>query len=159
MRVILRANTRGRLLQIEQSIHVRRDCYGLRGEFLGGGRRGVGHGGHGAGHARTNDSLVFEGVDGSVGEFSNGAAAGAGDAVGGIAGAPVSVFHGLVLSFVHIFQGVAQGLSLADVGVGELLRDGADLGKIFEFERHIGGDAISDYFLFRIFPIVHGLNG
>ncbi len=92
--------------------------YRLRGEFFRGSRGGWRSVCHGSGHAGDWDALVFESVDGGVGKLAHGAAAGAGDGIGGVADAAVGVFDSFVFGFIDRLEGVVQSLSFADLGVG-----------------------------------------
>src|SRR5580704_5227450 len=150
---------RALLLQIKQGVDVGRDCEVLRGELFGGRGGGAGHGAHGAGHVGDWYALVLEGVDRGVGKFADGASAGAGEGVGGVAGAAIGVFDCFVLGFVNIFESVVQGLGFAHVGFSELLGEGSDLGKVLELESDVGGDAVADELLLGGAVVVYGLNG
>jgi hypothetical protein len=127
-------------------------------KFLGRSRRSrIGRRGHRP-HAGHGYPGILKGVDRGVREVSNGSARRTSQRVSRVSCPPVRVFDRFVLGFIHILERVAQGLGLADIGVGELLRDGADLRKIFQLERDIGGDAISNDSLLRL-PFIGGLNG
>ena len=50
---------------------------------------------------------------------------------------PVSIVDGFCLGRVHIFQRVVQRLGFGDVGIGELLHDRRNLGKILQLQRDV----------------------
>ena len=70
-----------------------------------------------------------------------------------------SIFDCFAFGFVHVFQRVTHRLALAHVGIGELLRDRPDLGKIFQLERNAGRHAIAHQLAFRVLPVINRLDG
>jgi hypothetical protein len=127
-------------------------------KFLGRSRRSrIGRRGHRP-HAGHGYPGILKGVDRGVREVSNGSARRTSQRVSRVSWPPVRVFDRFVLGFIHILERVAQGLGLADIGVGELLRDRSDLGEILQLQGDVGRNAVSNDFTLRIFIVVHGLH-
>ena len=70
----------------------------------------------------------------------------------------VGIFDSFVLGFIHVVEGVADGLTFAHGGIGELLGERSDLRKVFQLQRDAGAHAVADQFPFRGFPVVHGFD-
>src|SRR5262245_28909041 len=148
------SSTIGSLLQFEHGIYVRGDGDVL-GSELGCGRRGFGLGAHhhGLSKSAAHNGSRLECVDGGVGKIAEYASAGARDDFGVGAGAPIGVFYSLGFGSIDVFQGVVDGLIFGDVGVGELLDDGGDLGEIFELELHAGIHTVGNQFSLGILVV------
>src|ERR1017187_1035534 len=166
-RGVARRNTRGRmagsdrspLLQIEQRIHMCGNSHGLRRKLFARGRRcRIGHSRHRTCPVRHDDPRVLERVDRCVKKISKRAATGASQCIGGVVRPAVCILNRLVLRLVDILERVTEGLGLADIGVGELLGDRTDFRKIFQLQRNVRRDAISNDSLLRL-PLIDGLNG
>src|SRR5580700_4975254 len=100
----------------------------------------------------------FKRVNRRVREFSKSSATGASERFGGVVGPAICILDRLILCIVDIFEGIAERLSLADVRVGELLRDGAYFCEILELQRDVCRNPISNDMLLR--PIlIGGLHG
>src|ERR1700691_618262 len=137
------------LLQYKYSVHMCGDRHVLGRELFS---RSEGLRGHGHGTVYRSDCAnVLESVHGRVRQFAEPASARLGEGLGGRARVPVSVGDGFGFRLFGRVQRVTERLTITDARVGQLLRDGSDLGKILQLQADAGRDLVADYFVLRGF--------